>query len=313
ATQQRETAVLKARAGKMSEAQADLRTLLAKGIDDGGLVAMDLASILQQDGKPAEAGSVFERAHMPEPPDYPPLAATRASRDLRRYGDADRLARQGMQRFPNDQVWPLLLSLVLSDQGRGQDALAVLRTPAAQAAPPVERLMAEAYAWRQAGDPYRAMRLYAEAARLAPNNRDARQEAASVMEGLGAPYGAATVAGATTPNIAADEAAAMVRWGAQVRPSDPARRFEGTDAAIARLDQLLASLPPPPEEAALRRRLKLDRMVALRDRVRMAEVITEGEALKAEGPLPQYAESAYADALLHMHRPEEALAAYERV
>ena len=32
----------------------------------------------------------------------------------------------------------------------------------------------------------------------------------------------------------------MVRWGAQVRPPDPARRFDGTDAALARLDALLA-------------------------------------------------------------------------
>ena len=48
ATELREAAVLKARAGKMAEAQADLRALLAKGVDDGGLVAMDLATLLQQ-------------------------------------------------------------------------------------------------------------------------------------------------------------------------------------------------------------------------------------------------------------------------
>lgn len=311
ATEQREAAVLKARAGHMAEAQADLRAMLAKGTDDG-LVAMDLVTLLQQDGKAAEAVEVFEKAARPDPPDYALLAATRANRDLRRYGDAARLARQGLQRFPGESVWPLLLSLVLSDDGKSAEALAVLRLPAAQAAPPVERLMAEAYAWRRAGDPFRAMRLYAEAARLAPDNREARQEAASVLQGMGAPYGAATIAG-TTPSIAADQAAAMVRWGGRVRSTDPAHRFDGTDAALARLDTLLATLPPPPAEAGMRRRLRLDRLVALRDRVRMAEVTAEGEALRAEGPLPQYAEEAYADALLYMHRPGEARAAYERV
>ena len=40
-TQQREAAVLKARAGSMAEAQAALRAMLAAGTDDG-LVAMDL-------------------------------------------------------------------------------------------------------------------------------------------------------------------------------------------------------------------------------------------------------------------------------
>ena len=96
ATEQREAAVLKAPAGRMAEAQADLRALLANGTDDG-LVAMDLATLLQQDGKAVE---VFEKAAKPDPPDYALLAATRAYRDLRRYGDAARLARQGLQRFP---------------------------------------------------------------------------------------------------------------------------------------------------------------------------------------------------------------------
>jgi Flp pilus assembly protein TadD len=54
ATQQREAAVLQARGGHMAEAQAALRTMLAAGTDDG-LVAMDLTTLLQQDGKSAEA------------------------------------------------------------------------------------------------------------------------------------------------------------------------------------------------------------------------------------------------------------------
>ena len=54
-------------------------------------------------------------------------------------------------------------------------------------------------------------------------------------------------------------------------------------------------------------------MVALRDRVRMPEAAAEGEALSADGPLPPYAEQAYADALLYLRRPREARAAYERV
>ena len=94
----------------------------------------------------------------------------------------------------------------------------------------------------------------------------------------------------------------MVRWGADTRPSEPAQRFDGTDAAIARLDKLLADLPRPPAEAATRRRLLLDRLVALRDRVRMKEVVKEGHALCSGGPLPPYAEEAYADALLYLRR-----------
>ena len=311
-TQQREAAVLKARAGSMAEAQAALRAMLAAGTDDG-LVAMDLTTLLQQDGKSSEAVAVFEKAARLDPPDYALLAATRAYRDLRRYAEAGRLARQGMQRFPNDTVWPLILSLILSDDGKSTEALALLHQPTAQRAPPVERLMAEAYAWRKAGDPFKAMRAYSEAIKAAPANPGVRVEAAGVLQDMGAPFGAEVIAGTKTPSIAADQAAAMVRWGAQVRSSDPARRFDGTDAALARLDQLLAGLPPPPAGEALRRRLRLDRMVALRDRVRMREVVDEGEALQANGPLPQNAEEAYADALLYLQRPAAAREAYERV
>ena len=312
ATQQREAAVLKARAGNAVEAQAALRAMLAVGTDDG-LVAMDLTTLLQQDGKSSEAVAVFEKAARPDPPDYALLAATRAYRDLRRYADAARLARQGIQQFPNDTVWPLILSLVLSDEGNSAEALAILRQPAAQRAPAVERLLAEAYAWRRAGDPFKAMRAYSAAIKAAPANPGVRAEAAGVLQDMGAPFGAQVIAGTSTPSIAADQAAAMVRWGAEVRSSDPARRFDGTDAALARLDQLLAALPPPPAEAGLRRRLRLDRMVALRNRMRMQEAAEEGEALSADGPLPQYAEVAYADALLYLQRPGAAREAYERV
>ena len=105
----------------------------------------------------------------------------------------------------------------------------------------------------------------------------------------------------------------MVRWGAQVR--SPTRRAASTaPMPPSRVStQLLAALPPPPAEAGLRRRLRLDRLVALRDRVRMQEAAEEGEALSADGPLPAYAEEAYADALLYLRRPEAARDAYERV
>src|SRR5262252_8807759 len=86
ATQQREAAVLKARAGQKAEAQAALRAMLAAGVDDG-LVAMDLTTLLQQDGKSAEAVAVFEKANKADPPDYALLAATRAYRDAGRYAD----------------------------------------------------------------------------------------------------------------------------------------------------------------------------------------------------------------------------------
>jgi biofilm PGA synthesis protein PgaA len=307
--QRREAAVLQARAGKMAEAQAALRALLAAGADDG-LVAMDLATLLQQDGKPAEAVAVFEAAARPDPPDYALLAAVRAYRDLGRAGDAIRLAREGLRRFPGEPVWPLLLSLALSDAGRTAEALEVLRQPAAARAPAIERLMAEAYAWRRAGNPSAALKAYGEAMRLSRGDRGVRNEAAGVLADLGAPWGAAAIAG-DSPAIEVGKAGAMVRWGEQIRPPEPARRYDGTDAALARIDVLLATLPPDDRE--LRRRLRIDRLVALRDRARLKEAAEEGDALAKDAPLPAHAEQAYGDALMGVRRPEEARDAYNRI
>ena len=310
-TERREAAVLQARAGRLEAAIVALRAMLAAGEDDG-LVAMDLSVLLQQAHRPGEAIAVFEHAAVADPPDYALLAVTRAYRDVHRYRDAERLARQGLKRFPDQTVWSLLLALVLTDAGHPKEALEVLSQPGALRAEPLERLLAEGYAWRKAGDPYKALSAYADALKLAPTNKEARTTAAALLQAEGGPYGAAAVAGTTQP-YAMDQAAAMTRWGTDAPPSDPAQRFDRTDAAIARLDRLLAALPPPPAEAAARRRLRLDHLVALRDRLRMEEVAREGRALRSEGPLPAFAEEAYADALLYLRRPEEAASAYRRV
>src|SRR5262245_1374304 len=79
ATEQREAAVLKARAGQTAEAIAALRAMLDARVDDG-LVAMDLVAVLQQDSRPGDAVAVFEQAAPPNPPEYALLAATRAYR-----------------------------------------------------------------------------------------------------------------------------------------------------------------------------------------------------------------------------------------
>jgi biofilm PGA synthesis protein PgaA len=272
--------------------------------------AAGLVVALQQAGKAREAIAVFNKEAGAAPPDDALLAAARAYRDLRRYDDAERLARQGLKRFPDQTVWPSLLALVLTDAGRPKEALEVLSRPEAKNVPPLERHLAEGYAWRRAGDPFKAISAYTDALKLAPANEEARNAAAALLQAQGGGFGAAALAGTTAP-FAPDQAAAMVRWGSDTRPTDPARRFEGTDAAIARLDKLLAERPSPP--AAVRRRLRLDRLVALRDRARMWDVVEEALALQSQGPLPAYAEEAYADALLYLRRPQEARAAYCRV
>jgi len=172
----------------------------------------------------------------------------------------------------------------------------------------VERLMARGHAYRRSGDRFAALRAYA-AARLLPGNREATRGTAAVLTELGAPH-AAERFGGTSPSIEAAKAAALVRWGEDVKPRDPARRFDGTDKAMTRLDALLQTTTDPD----VRRRLRNDRIIALRDRFRMEEVVQEIEAMKGSGKdpgaLPTYVEEADADALLYLRHPKEALTGY---
>ncbi len=237
------------------------------------------------------------------------LAQTRAARDAGRLADAEAKARAGMAASA-DPVWPLTLSLILSDQKRASEALAILDGPFAQPLPAGEKRMAEGFAHSRAGDDWQALRAYGEALRVLPGNAEAKVAMAGILDRLRAPYAAAALAGAP-PFREADMAAALTRWGAEVRAPEIAQRFAGTDRALAAQDALLARLQNDPvSDPALIRRVRIDRIVALRDRVRMAEVVAEAESLQ---PLPLFATHAYADALLYLHRPGEALANYDAV
>ena len=110
-----------------------------------------------------------------------------------------------------------------------------------------------------------------------------------------------------------DAAAALVRWGVLEPPSEELR-FAASDRAIAALDVLIARWSK--EEEASRSdvlRARFDRMVALRDRVRMADVLVEYEDLRRQGVvLPVHAMVAAADAHLYLRQPETARDLYIR-
>ncbi len=309
----REAAILMARAGHPEEAIERLRALLASGSTDP-IVPLDLAVLLQQNGNPADAVEVYEHAHPAQPPEYVLLSVARAYRDLKRFDRAATLARTGMQRFPNETVWPILLALILADQGEVEQAIAILDTPAARRAPEIERLLARAYAERRGGRTFDALRDYSAVALRDPGNAEARSGAAGVLREIRAPWAAARYAPEPPPlPLAADMAAAEIRWGTKDVPYDPRHRFDGTDRALADLDRLIAQSEAAGDKATTIR-LRLDRIVALRDRVRMVEAVSEAEALRRAGQeLPPYVREALADALLYLRQPEAARDEYDAV
>lgn len=309
----REAAVLLARRGHLDQAIERLRALLASGTADP-IVPLDLAVLLQQAGMSADAVEVYRRARPSQPPSYALLAVTRAYRDLKQFDKAAELARSGNQRFPAETVWPILLALILADAGKASEALAMLETPTARRAPPVERQLASAYVMRRSGRPFDALRDYEAVLLHDPTNAEARAGAIDVLRDIRAPWAAAQISKEPLPlPLASDMAAAEVRWGTADVPYDPRHRFDATDRALRSLNRLIAQAEAE-HDTSLDVRLRFDRIVALRDRVRMADVVAEADELRNSGQeLPTYANEALADALLYLRRPEAARSEYDRV
>ncbi len=282
--QTREAAVESARRGAYETAISSLQALALAAPSDTG-VRFDLAVVLQWAGRSREATEVFESTRATEAPEYVLSAMTRAYRDQQRWADAAALAVEGGSRFPSSTEWPLA------------------------------KRLAEGGVALEAGDSFAALRAYLAARQLAPDDTGLQSEVSGILVRLGAPFAAGLHAAGRDPGIEAREAAALVNQATTIPAVDPAHRFDRTDAALARLESLLATArTASPQDDGLVRRMRRDRVVALRDRERWMEVVDEVSALRTEGvPLPAYVRQAEADSLLALRRPAEARAAYENV
>jgi len=171
-------------------------------------------------------------------------------------------------------------------------------------------------------EPVADLRHCTHALQLAPANRDAKHACILALERIGAPQLARRLADKNPSILTADEyrriegseAAALVRWGPLETPNE-ADRFKATDRAIAALDKLIAQWSKEDNASASAiLRARFDRMVALRDRMRMKEVVAEYDDLSRQAiAIPSYVLRAVADAYLYLKQPEEARDLYQRV
>ena len=284
AAQTREAAVESARRGEYDTAISQLQALARAAPSDTG-VRFDLAVVLQWAGRFRDATDVFESTHGAEAPEYVVSAMTLAYRQQQRWANAATLAAEGARRFPQSAEWPLATRIV-----EGGAAL-------------------------EAGDSFAALRAYLEARQLAPDDIHLQSEVSGILVQLGAPFAAGQHAAKRDPGIEARQAAALVNQATAIPALDPAHRFDRTDAALARLESLIADAraSSPPDDGLITR-LRGDRVVALRDRERWLDVVGEVAALRHEGrPIPAYIRHTEADALLALRRPVEARVAYEEV
>ncbi|MBM3524591.1 MAG: poly-beta-1,6 N-acetyl-D-glucosamine export porin PgaA, partial [Alphaproteobacteria bacterium] len=286
--------------------------------------AHDSVVVLGWAGKHAEALRVYESLKPPVPT-YVVGAAARNARDLRDYDRALALYREATGREHGTRggdPTPFVAGEVqtLADADTGDVAINRADADLKLRKQTIEVMEAAAYAEERAGRPFDALRRTNAVLRIDPERRESLRRRVFLLSAVGAPEQALEHAIAHRKHfsdkefrgIEGDAAAAMVRRGPLPAASE-AQRFEAVDIAIARLDELIARWRTQgPEAAPDIRRARLDRMIALRDRVRMAEVIAEYEAFGSEA-LPAHIRRTAASAYLHQRRPVAARDLYRSV
>jgi len=316
----RERAVALARSGALDEALAILERLARARPDDYD-VARDRILVSTWAGRDEDAVRQFQALPAAAVRDFVIEAVARAYRNLRRFSEALALYRSGLLRSPNSVAFAAGEIRLLTDLGQADQALTVAETALRQRGESLEVLLAAAYAAETARQPVEALRYADRAVAQDPRSRDAARQRALSLEAIGAPDVALRLAEAEPGLLAPDEvrrlrgsaAAALVRWG-PLDPPTERERYVATDQAIAELDRLIDAWSRGDDAVkADLRRARLDRMVALRDRNRMAEVVSEYEALRAQGELPRYAHAVAADAYLYLRRPEISRDLYRQV
>lgn len=313
-------AVLLARQGDAAAALAILERLRREHPEDLGLVR-DLVVVSVWAGRDAEAIRHFVTLVPGAQPDYVIEAAAVAYRHLGQPAEALALYRQRLRQSPNNALFTAGEIRSLVDLGQVISAATVAEADLQAHGERLDVLLAAGYAASAQKKPVESLRYIDRALKLDPGHREALHDRIMAIDEMGAPEVARRLAdenpdvltAAEHRQIDGDVAAALVRWGIFEPPSEELR-FAASDRAIAALDILIARWSEEGDAAkgdVLRARF--DRMVAYRDRVRMADVLAEYEDLRAHDiAVPGYALVAAADAYLYFRQPEMARDLYLR-
>lgn len=314
-------AVRLARAGDVKKALDMLNRLYGKYPHDPK-IAQDYMVVANWAGQHNDALMIYSTLPETAQPDYVLLAAARSHRSLKQPDEALALFERGLSHSPADAAFAEGKILSLVDLGQSGNALEAGRQNLTSYGDRVPVLLASAHAARNAKLPVEALRYSQKAVKIAPENRAVKRDLVESLGYVGAPEVALWVSDNTpellTPkevrNLQGDVNASIVR----VAPLDPFReqeRFQHTDRAVEDYDKKIAEWESKGEAAREDvLRMRFDRMVALRDRVRMKDVLAEYDDLRKNNiTIPLYALNAAGDAYLYTRQPEKALEIYTQV
>ncbi len=275
----------------------------------------DYVAVLSWAERYQDALDQAQQLNLPEAPVYVLESLGRAARGVGDTAQAVDYYRMAVQRAPDRIDSVIGLAKSLTEQGRAQEAVALLK-PLLQDRP-TDSAAWEALAYVYTNDQrlFEALAAYDRLLAIQPANREARRQQIMLTARLGAVPLALDMArdrpGVLTENeldaLTLDAASKYIRWSDLYHPL-PAQRFEDTDRAIALLQKVLTRLGQRGEgHSPLAQRARYDLVVALRTRERPQDAIQLHEELLTSGAaIPDYATQAAADAYLNTRQPERA-------
>ena len=245
-------------------------------------------------------------------PAYVVEAVAKSLRDLRDYEGAAMWYRAQLEQNPQNTDARAGLAMTYADAGQFATARSVLLAEtelADEAQAKLKMQLVEAYILEREGRLMDALAAYQRVLDANPADSEALRSKALLLRSMLMPREALTLArqhpGLLSDDevlqLEADVAALQLRYGANT--SYPvARRFEGIDRALEQVDALLDR---PDIDTETRTRLRYDRIVALTDRLMMAEAINEFESAELDPEnVPVYVLAAIGSAYLWERQPE---------
>ncbi len=310
----REQAVKNARQGRVDDALHVLAPLYDSHPENIPL-AYDYLVVLTWAGRDDDALRIFDRLTPENIPAYVLEAAGKAARNVRNFDRAEQLYRQGLERFPENIQLAIGLVYSLADQGRFPEAKAQLDALRLAYPRNVDIPFALAYICEGQKSYPDALQAYDRVLALDPQSLPARRKRILILDAMGASHLAYDEARKSPELFSERELIAMeantltfdVRWGGMA-PEKESARFVQTDQALEKLDAFISRLEMrSPEFDDYLSRARIDRLVALHNRLRMTEVVSEYQTLQGTGgDLPFYVLSAVGDAYLYLDYPESA-------
>ncbi len=312
--------IARARAGDYEPALAMLRL---QGPQAGRQAVYDHIVIAGWAGRPAEAVTAYETLPptLAMPADIQ-LAAARAYRDLRRWPEALAAFRAGLRRHPGQAAFAAGEIMTLADAGQTAAARDAGQAWIKREPRNADARLALSYVHVRLHQPYEALYQADQALAIAPGTPYVLREYIDALSRARMAGQALTLArqhpdlygAAELRRLEADAVAQQVRLASMPTRSE-AERFVIADRALARYAELIPAWQAQGEPAqADVVRARIDRLHALHARVRMAELVTEYEALQAQGvAVPRYALNDVASAYLYLRQPEKARDLYRQV